>query len=422
VINGASTHLDVDNRYLGDVLSQHRSGNKSLTLRIHRLCGTYGEVTANTGTSPFAQAFRPKTNIPFTARYKCLGDTALPSALAGCCAISPLAAPMGVNGAILAAPSSDADVVGELVASTRMWKRIDLAITLAADYQSGDSSLVGGGPPAVEVPATEFLRADGSRQFISPSIPLYVLKNASAPATGERHTVFTLSRCRAAGNPLAFCELITASDSAYPATVFTLLAIILAVNLGRHVPNAITAVRLRAPTDAAAVGQRAAALLDLLALGPLFAWRLPDAHVAAGAEVLEPPGERDISLLSRIAGTHRPENVLARRLRLPWWTLQPAARWPPAWRERATVGDFLRTLLLAPWTGAAANILYGWFFARGACVRVLAAPVLLACALAHMAALLMCTLVAFLVSIPTSLGNFIVYSSKRVAIRYVRCR
>jgi len=246
-----------------------------------------------------------------------------------------------------------------------------------------------------------------------------VLSNATLPATGERQTIFTLSRCRAAGNPLAFCELITSSDYPYPATVFCLLSIILAVNLGRHIPNFVTALRLRTSTDAAAIGQRSAALLDMLALGPLFAWRLPAAHVAAGAEVLEPPGERDVPLLSRIFGTHRPENVFARRLKLPWWTLQPAARWPPAWRERVTVGDFLRTLLLAPWTGAAAGLLYGWFFARGACMRVLVAPALLACALAHLVALLMCLLVAFLVTIPAALGNFIVYSSKRVAIRYV---
>ena len=53
-------------------------------------------------------------------------------------------------------------------------------------------------------------------------------------------------------------------------------------------------------------------------------------------------------------------------------------------------------------------------------MRVLVAPALLACAFAHMAAFLMCSLVAFLIAIPTALGNFIVYSSKRVAIRYVR--
>jgi hypothetical protein len=171
VLNSAATHWDIDNRYLGDVLSQHRSGASSLTLRIHRACGLYGDVTANAGTTDLTQAFRPKTNIPFTARYKCLGDNALPSSLAGCCAISPMAAPMGIDGAILAAPSSDADAVGELVASTRMWKRIDLTVTLS-DYQSGDTSMVGGAPPAVEVPATEFLRADGSKQYISPSIPV----------------------------------------------------------------------------------------------------------------------------------------------------------------------------------------------------------------------------------------------------------
>jgi hypothetical protein len=82
-----------------------------------------------------------------------------------------MGAPMGIDGAILAAPSSDSDAVGELVASTRMWKRIDLNATLS-DHQSGDTSLVGGAPPAVEVPVTEYIRADGGTQYISPSIPV----------------------------------------------------------------------------------------------------------------------------------------------------------------------------------------------------------------------------------------------------------
>ena len=44
LLNGGGG-VDVDYRYLGEVLSQSRAGRAALSLRIHRECGAYGTAT-----------------------------------------------------------------------------------------------------------------------------------------------------------------------------------------------------------------------------------------------------------------------------------------------------------------------------------------------------------------------------------------
>ena len=322
---------------------------------------------------------------------------------------------MSADGTVLAASAgADAlEAVGEVGATTRMFKRYDLPITLDSGYQSSGTEFAPSAPPFKEVPGAYFTLADGSKKELATSFPLYTLKNTTS-AGGENTVLFTLSRCRAAGTPAGFCLLLGSSTYPFPVVVYVVLAFALAANIARHLPNFITIARTRGGGggDEAAEAKRSAALLDLLALGTLFAWRLKDEAVHAGHALLDPSGRTEVPLLRRLSGTWRPENALDRRIKLQFWVLQGEGNWPAAWRA-LRVRDFLRAIIAAPFTGAAANLWYGWWFRRGCCVRMIAAPALLGCVFAHGVAVFSCAMIYGIVSLFIGIANFVAYSDKQ---------
>jgi len=406
IIN-SQNHYDIDYRYLGEVLSQYRSGNSTLSLRVQRSCGTFASMGSPSLGNSVSSLYNEQSSLPFSVQYRC-------DSVSRCCAVSPSGAPLGKNGVLLSPDTwSSAPEVGGISGTTPLWKQNDLTLTLS-DYQSDGTEISNAVAPLTDVPIAKM-----SNGFVlAPPFPVYVLINGTNNG-GDQRVVFTVSRCRAAGNPEAFCKLIFI-NSPFPIVVWALLAIMLLTNVFRHVPNIMTLWRYhRQPVDDALVKAHvAAAKLDLFLVGAWFAWKLSDDDFLAGEDLLSKNRREELPLLSRLSGTWRPENVWERKPRLAVWTWRPESSWPETW-SKCTVRGLVRGLLCLPFTRACADTLYGWFGRAHVCVKLITFPCLLFIAVFHIIYALLGLVSVIVVHVIVVLANFIVYSEKNVALRYV---
>lgn len=189
------------------------------------------------------------------------------------------------------------------------------------------------------------------------------------------------------------------------------------LTISRQASNIYWIITHRASGDAPV---RASALMDLFGLGVLLTWLLPEDDVRAGGDRLEPSGLADTPLLQRFLGLHSPNSVFKRRARLGWWTWS-TEWWPAECWEQASTAAAMRALAWLPLSDRVSKALTGWALRRGVLAWMLGFPFLAGglalCLGVQLLAVALCTALYLVVALLLSIGNFSLYSDKKVALR-----